>query len=160
MKKLIIGTIFSMLLIPISAAAGAYGTAGCGLGSMLFEPGGGFTQVFAATTNGTFANQTFGITSGTSNCTMGDATASLDQQAFVKINYASLVRDAARGNGEYLSAFATLLGCDATTHTDFFTYVQANSTLFDENIEPLKTLENVKVDMAKDAKFASSCTRL
>src|SRR6186713_935077 len=56
-----------------NAAADGYGPAGCGLGSMIFEPDSGFTQVFAATTNGTSGNQTFGITSGTSNCDPGAA---------------------------------------------------------------------------------------
>src|SRR3569832_2714255 len=46
----------------------AYGSAGCGLGSIVFGSQPGFIQILAATTNGTFASQTFGITSGTSDC--------------------------------------------------------------------------------------------
>ena len=46
-----------------------YGMAGCGLGSLAFEPGEG--QISAATTNGTFYNQFFGISSGTLNCVDG-----------------------------------------------------------------------------------------
>ena len=60
-----------LFLTSASAMADGYGPAGCGLGSMIFEPDSGFTQVFAATTNGTSGNQTFGITSGTSNCASG-----------------------------------------------------------------------------------------
>jgi hypothetical protein len=42
---------------------------GCGLGTIVFEGQNGLvSQTFAVTTNGTFGNQTFGITSGTSNC--------------------------------------------------------------------------------------------
>jgi hypothetical protein len=161
MKNLIFIAILSLVAVPVSASAAAYGSAGCGLGSMLFTGGGeGFNQVFAATTNGTSASQTFGISTGTSNCQSAEGTASLDQQAFVKINYASLVRDAARGNGEYLSAFATLLGCDATTHTAFFTYAQTNASLFENNTQPLTVLENVKADLAKDTTFSNNCTRL
>src|SRR5690348_10000976 len=63
---------------PLSSATGTaaantnlagYGVAGCGFGSMLFGKQPGFIQVLAATTNGTFGSQTFGISTGTSNCT-------------------------------------------------------------------------------------------
>ena len=160
MKNLIFIAILSLVAVPVSASAAAYGSAGCGLGSMVFEPSDDFMQLFAGTTNGSFGSQSFGISTGTSNCSGEEATASLDQEAFVKINYASLVRDAARGNGEYLSAFATLLGCESATHAEFFNYAQTNAALFNDQAQPLQTLENVKVDMAKDAKFANTCTRL
>ena len=160
MKKLIVAAVFALIAAPATASAAAYGSAGCGLGSMVFEPSNDFMQLFAGTTNGSFGSQSFGISTGTSNCSGEEATASLDQQAFVKINYASLLRDAARGNGEYLSAFATLLGCDATTHTAFFNYAQTNPALFNSNSQPLDVLANVKSDLAKDATFSNSCTRL
>ena len=54
-----------------SGGAAKYGPAGCGLGSLIFDADSGWTQIFAATTNGTSGNQTFGITSGTSNCDTG-----------------------------------------------------------------------------------------
>ena len=46
----------------------AYGPAGCGLGSIVMGSKPGFMQVFAASTNGCSGSQTFGITTGTSNC--------------------------------------------------------------------------------------------
>lgn len=87
-----------------------YGPAGCGLGSMLFEPDSGFTQIFAATTNGTSGTQTFGISSGTSNCedTSGGSTSA---QAFVETNRAALAKDIARGRGETISSLSELAGC-------------------------------------------------
>src|SRR5690348_11977029 len=55
-----------------AGGAGWYGMAGCGLGSLVFGPNDApVAQVLAATTNGTFASQTFGISSGTSNCFSG-----------------------------------------------------------------------------------------
>ena len=57
----------SLFLLPVSVfAAAGYGAAGCGLGSMVFGSKPGAEQVVAATTNGTFGSQTFGITFGTS----------------------------------------------------------------------------------------------
>ena len=93
-----------------SALADGYGPAGCGLGSMIFEPDSGFTQVFAATTNGTSGNQTFGITSGTSNCDPG-AAKTASAKAFVQTNRATLAKDIARGNGETIISLTQLAGC-------------------------------------------------
>src|SRR5262245_21507042 len=51
---------------------GGYGMSGCGLGSILFGTDQNkVMQILAATSNGCFGSQTFGITSGTSNCVSG-----------------------------------------------------------------------------------------
>lgn len=87
-----------------------FGTAGCGLGSLIFEPGSGFTQVFAATTNGSFGTQTFGITSGTSNCV--DADGGTDSaKAFIETNRPAIAKDIARGQGETIDSLTRLGGC-------------------------------------------------
>jgi DUF3015 family protein len=87
-----------------------YGPSGCGLGSLIFEPDSGFTQIFAATTNGTFFNNTFGISSGTSNCDTGPGGAA-STKAFVAANRAALAKDIARGSGETLGSVTRLAGC-------------------------------------------------
>ena len=87
-----------------------YGPAGCGLGSMIFSPDSGFTQVFAATTNGTSGTQTFGISSGTSNCDDTDAGEE-SAKAFVETNRVALAKDIARGNGETIASLSELAGC-------------------------------------------------
>lgn len=87
-----------------------YGPAGCGLGSLIFEPNSGFTQIFAATTNGTFGSQTFGISSGTSNCAdTGGGSASA--KAFAETNRTALAKDIARGQGETIESLSRLGGC-------------------------------------------------
>ena len=50
-----------------STAHAEYGMAGCGLGSMVFKDD-GFVQVLAAQPTAPPGNQTFSISSGTSNC--------------------------------------------------------------------------------------------
>jgi hypothetical protein len=87
-----------------------YGPAGCGLGSLIFEPDSGFTQIFAATTNGTSYTQTFGITSGTSNCD-DDAGGEESAKAFVQTNRAALAKDIARGKGETIATLSELAAC-------------------------------------------------
>src|SRR6476620_4123342 len=81
------------------AYGGWYGMAGCGLGSLIFgpvnTPG---AQILAATTNATFGSQTFGITSGTSNCVSGGVVAlDREQTAFAEVNFNDLKRDMASG---------------------------------------------------------------
>jgi len=114
MKKLVIGAALGTMLMAGTAFAGPYGTAGCGLGSIVFGSSPGFVQILAATTNGIFGNQTFGITSGTSNCSnTGGGTQSA--QAFIETNREALAKDISRGNGETIKNLATLSGCQDPT---------------------------------------------
>ena len=92
------------------AEAGPYGTAGCGLGSIVFGNSPGIVQIFAATTNGTFATQTFGITSGTSNCVDGGGGGPT-AAAFIQTNRQALSKEISRGNGETIANLSTLSGC-------------------------------------------------
>jgi DUF3015 family protein len=87
-----------------------YGLAGCGLGSMLFGKQTGMIQVLAATTNGTFGSQTFGITSGTSNCTDTSAGPKTTK-VFIETNREAVAKDISRGQGETIASLSTLAGC-------------------------------------------------
>jgi len=89
---------------------GRYGTAGCGLGSMAFGDQKGAIQILAATTNGLFGTQTFGITSGTSNC--GESAVGVSgTKTFIEGNREALAKDAARGGGETIDTLSVLAGC-------------------------------------------------
>ncbi|HTP42174.1 MAG TPA: DUF3015 domain-containing protein [Nitrospiria bacterium] len=112
---------------------------GCGLGKMLFgQPNFSgkhhiMQQSFAATTNGTFFSQTFGISFGTSGCTNDGVFAGNQQKvnAFAEINLDHLRQEMARGQGEYLASFASLIGVPADRRNDFYALTQENySTLF------------------------------
>lgn len=89
---------------------GKYGEAGCGLGSMAFGNQSGMVQVLAATTNGLFFTQTFGITSGTSNCD-SSVRGQLGAKVFIEGNREALAKDAARGGGETIDTLTMLAGC-------------------------------------------------
>lgn len=86
-----------------------YGMAGCGLGSIVFGQKPGMVQIFAATTNGIGMNQSFGLTSGTSNC--GDSARVNAANAFIEQNRIALEKDLSRGNGETVSSLQSLLEC-------------------------------------------------
>jgi hypothetical protein len=90
------------------ASGQGYGMAGCGLGSILFGPQDGGIQIVAATFNGTSANQTFAITSGTSNCMPGGSHRA---ELFIQVNKEALAKDISRGRGETVDNLASILGC-------------------------------------------------
>jgi hypothetical protein len=123
-----LGAIISLALVGVgivsTAHAEPYGTAGCGLGSIIFGNSTGIVQIFAATTNATFGTQTFGITSGTSNCVNTGSSAQNTKQ-FIQANRETVSKEIARGAGETLSSISTLAGCksadavSATLQTEF-----------------------------------------
>lgn len=130
--------ILALAVILISTAAMAakpYGMAGCGLGNQLIGKEG--NQIFAATTNGT-GTQTFGISSGTSNCVTATQQTAMIRN-FIEANYASLVTDMAKGQGESMKTLSGFYGCDANV---FATEMKANY----ERITPAQ--ENATAVMA------------
>ena len=92
-----------------------YGMSGCGLGSVLFgetENRGG--QILAATTNGVYSNNTFGMSSGTSNCVPDAAkTAEMkkNMEMFVAANKEALANDIAKSSGETIVTLGNIMGC-------------------------------------------------
>jgi hypothetical protein len=110
MKSLFI--IAALSLSSLAFAAKPYGMAGCGWGSQLMGKEG--NQVLAATTNGTSGNQTFGISSGTSNCvTASEQTARIKN--FIEANYESLITDMSKGQGDSLKTLSGFYGCNSET---------------------------------------------
>lgn len=124
-----------LALVSVSqiGSAMAYGNPdtgpGCGLGKLLWSD---FKrqkdiapQVLMATTNGTFGSQTFGISTGSSGCTNdGKVWAEHSTQFFVAATFENLAEDMARGQGEHLTALATLLGVPADHQQAIYTLVQ------------------------------------
>jgi hypothetical protein len=98
---------------PRKAYSRPYGMAGCGLGSMVVGKRG--AQIFAATTNGTFGNQTFGITFGTLNCQDAPNTeVAMRMDHFVAANKGTLAADIAKGDGEAIGSLSSIMGCDSS----------------------------------------------
>ncbi len=110
MRKLLIATSAAALLSTASFAAGNTNT-GCGLGSMLIPNQDTVaTQVLATTTNGTFGNQTFGITSGSLNCTKPFKLVMNEKaQKFVASNMDSIAEEIAAGKGENLDTLLSMM---------------------------------------------------
>jgi hypothetical protein len=163
MKKLIIGTLFATTALLCTtthekpAQAGNYGMAGCGLGSIVFGNKPGFIQILAATTNGTFASQTFGITSGTSNCsdTGGGAPSAA---AFIQTNREALAKDISRGNGETIKNLATLSGCGDSAAVGASLQKNFNVIFPTADVSNVQVSTNVITVLKADT--ALSCSRL
>lgn len=138
--------LFVMSSVP-TVKADPYGTAGCGLGSMLFEDDAGLVQVLAATTNGTFANQTFAISSGTSNCE-DTSGGNASTKAFIETNREAFAKDTSRGYGETIISLSSLAGCSddhavgAALQSEFKT-IFPNSEVSDTQVSQ-KVLETLK----------------
>jgi len=131
MKKMVVifNAVF-MLMVVLSGVGWAVDpkNTGCGLGSIAFEGQNGLiSQVLAATTNGIFGNQTFGITSGTSNCERYKSFAYNEKvDTFVADNMDNLARDIARGQGEYVNTLALLMEIPNAKRAAFRSHLQAH----------------------------------
>lgn len=149
------------LLAGSSSIALADQDAGCGLGTMIFAgQSGPVFKSLAVTTNGTFGNQTFGITTGTLGCeTNGTITSRARLSMFTGSNLEHLARDMSVGHGETLNVLADLMGVKAADKAHFFQTTQTNfGTIFAPQNETagqvLAALEKVMSDDATLAPYA------
>ncbi|MDH4230061.1 MAG: DUF3015 domain-containing protein [Nitrospirota bacterium] len=124
MKKVIIATCVVALSAALSSTAFAESRGmGCGLGYMVWKGQKGILpQTSAGTTNGTFYNQYFGMTVGTLGCSP-DYTVmnNVETTLYAEVNFDQIKRDMARGEGEYLSTLASLVGVEEADRAAFYT---------------------------------------
>jgi Protein of unknown function (DUF3015) len=131
---------------------GRYGTAGCGLGSLAFGDQKGAIQILAATTNGLFGTQTFGITSGTSNCGES-AVGTAGTKTFIEGNREALAKDAARGSGETIDTLTVLAGCKDSKAVGA-TLQKRFGELFPQAVPAEKVSENVMGALRSEASLS------
>ena len=161
MKRLIpIAVAVFLLSLPVSVFAGGYGAAGCGLGSIVFGSEPGAQQIFASTTNGTSGSQTFGITTGTSNCgDNGLVSMGKEREVFAQQNYTSLVKEMAQGEGESLYALASLYKCPIEAHKEFGAMVQKkfHHLVIDDETTPTEMLILLEGELVRHPRLSNSC---
>lgn len=136
MKKIYLLSAVVAGLVALSSNANAYDSTGCGLGSMAWRGQSGIVpQVLAATTNGLFGTQTFGITTGTSGCDPnGRVSGGTGKMllSFLENNMEQFAFDASVGHGETLVTVAGILNTDvnelsAKIHNNFGTLFANNN---------------------------------
>ncbi len=130
MKKNAILLVVCLLgLATAASAANNYTSAGCGFGAMIFKGKSGKVQlILAATTNGSFGSQTFGISSETLDCS-ADGVVKNDSRAdvYAAVNFQNIQRDIAMGGGEFVDGLASLMGYQtAQQQRAFAKLAQAN----------------------------------
>ena len=144
---------FASVLLAGSTMAMADSDIGCGLGTEIWAGNDALVpKVLGATTNGTFGNQTFGITFGTLGCKRAVNLVKSEVVEFIDHNAEALARDIAVGEGENLNVLAELLDIQAEDKNHFFNVAQANwSKLYSEEnqntTQVITTLQNM---MAQD----------
>lgn len=131
-KKLVLAAVV-VALFPVSNsfAQSGYGNGpGCGLGAMIFNGNKKIIhQVLASTTNGSFGNQTFGISTGTLGCTNDGIVKNEEKvNVFADVNLDSLSQEMAQGKGEHLTSLASLMGVPAEKQPAFFSLTQEKYT--------------------------------
>jgi len=129
----------------LTTAVYANENTGCGLGSMIIkDQSTSVLQALAATTNGTSGNQTFGITSGTSNCNKPSDFVSNDKlNKFVEENMDELALDISAGKGETLSTVAKLMNVE--NNEAFSAKLQSNFTNIysNENVTSAAVIDSI-----------------
>lgn len=137
----------------------AYGLAGCGLGSVLIGKRGG--QIFAATTNNTSFNQSFGISAGSLNCVdspSAEVAGRMDQ--FILVNRSQVQGDIARGNGETIAAIGSFMGCPSAS-SKIGSELKANySNIFVNDARTNEVTDSVISIIMKNPELSQECNQL
>jgi hypothetical protein len=145
-------------LFPAAALAQQNNVGSCGWGTKLFDGQAGiFPQGAAGITNGTFFNQTFGVSFGTSGCTQDGTVRSTWKTAmFIDGNKERLARDMSVGGGEALDSLAHLLGVEPVDRAAFNHLTRENmQRIFpSENAGTEQIVSGLRQALAADAKLA------
>lgn len=155
MKKMI--AVLAIAMVPFTAAR-ADNDAGCGLGTQLMAGNEGVLYKLLATyTNGLFFNGTFGITSGTLGCNgRNKVTVDAGLVKFASANIDQLSAEMASGEGEALSAFASIYGVAETDRAAFYGLAKANyaSIFASTDVTADEIVNNVNGLLATNAQLA------
>lgn len=154
-KRLIAVTVLA--LAPLAPAM-ADNDAGCGLGTQVMAGKSGvFAHLVATYTNGLLGNQTFGITSGTLGCNgNSEVTADADLRKFASTNLDQLTVEMAAGEGEALTALASLYGIESQDRAAFYGMTKANygTIVSSDSVTAGEVIASIRTLMASDARLS------
>lgn len=137
-------------------------SSGCGPGWYLFKENSLVSSALRATTNAfLFPVTTIGMTIGTSNCTQHKLVLKEKESLhFATMNHYELKNEIAKGNGEYISAFATTIGCSVGAQSHFNKSVknQFNKLYPDNSVAPENVLLEVYKTILSDPQLTQQCS--
>ena len=135
-----------------------YGMAGCGAGAIIVHEYSKEAQLLAQTFNGSLL-QMSAISSGTSHCNENRFQAS-EKHVFLENNLRDLSKEAARGQGPRLVAFAEVLGCPSAPGSRFYAVAkERHGDLFGTE-EPVAVLASFQDVLQADRELVRTCKRL
>ena len=163
MKQYLLGSavLFALVAFSGTAIAAGYGDGGCGPGSLVIGTKRDGGQLLAATTNGIGVAHSTAITFGTSNCGSDKLTRQQqERETFARINYNSLVKEMAAGEGENLGNRASLYGGSQNSYGDVGTVVQENfgTIVKDQNTAAKDLLGSLEKQISGHAVLSKTCT--
>ncbi len=165
MKKYLLGSAVLFVLVAFSSTAIAhpagYGDAGCGPGSLIFGTKRDGAQLLAAMVDPFGSSHSTAITFGTSNCGKDKLTRKQqERETFASVNYNSLVKEMAAGQGENLDNLASMYGCSQDSYGDFGSVAQENfSTIVkDQNTSTKDMLGSLEQQISGHAVLSKTCT--
>lgn len=168
MKHYLLGSAILFTLVVFSGTALAhpsgYGDAGCGPGSLVYGKKRDGAQLLAATMNNSSiygSAHSTAITFGTSNCGSDKLTRlQRERETFASINYNSLVKEMAAGEGENLYNLASMYGCSQNSYGDFGTVAQENfgSIVKDADTSARDLLGSLEHQISGHAVLSKACT--
>jgi len=148
----------AFFILGFAGSAFAEGSAGCGLGSLVFRDDTIGSQTLAQTTNQTTFTQFFGITTGTSNCSAhGFAFNDKEAVMYVEANLPSLKLEMARGQGENLTALSQVMGCHDASSFSQMTKDKYQNIFPSASVDAQQLLNQLKIEIQNDAKLKQSC---
>jgi len=154
MKNIIIG----LIAILSTAAFAGDSSSGCGMGWEVAKDQSLLSSATRSIVNATFSS-TIAMTLGTSGC----AKHSIVQNEakgihFAEANLNQLAIEMARGNGEYVTSFSEVFGCQNSRA--FGSMVQANyeTVLPTEKTSGVELYNNVKAQIKNNAALSATCS--
>ena len=155
MKKYIAAMCLASLAGGAWAADAKPNNVGCGVGSMIFEGSSDvISQILASTTNGSFGNQTFGISSGTVGCSQnGMVPARKMAVLFIEGNQDKLAAEMASGQGASLTGLAYVVGVSPAEQMAFNQTLKQHyaAIVTDSQISAAQMQANLKSVLAASA---------
>ena len=153
--KLIIGL---MALVATTSVFAADSSSGCGMGYEVAPKQSLVSSSTRSIVNSTFSN-TIAMTLGTSGCAKHSIVQN-DAKGihFAEANMNVLALEMARGNGEFVTSFASVYGCNNSEA--FGSMVQSNyeSVLPATNTTGVELYNNVKTQIRNNATLSASCS--
>jgi hypothetical protein len=135
-----------------------YSMSGCGLGSLVFgNDEDRVKQILSSTTNGTFGNQTFAITTGTLNCNPGGGPTGRSASLFIDVNREAFAKDASRGGGETIEHLSAIMGCSDAAAVGAAVQQNFKAVFTSHDLTSDQITDNLFQVIKRDATLASSC---